>query len=179
MGAPRGRVLRITIDGWKAHIKFSAAHVIAGHPKCGRLHGHTYAVHVVLHGDAGDDDMVFDFGVAKRELRRLADKLDHRFIVPSHSATAVGSAFEVRVGAKTYRVPRSDVALIAVQASSAERLAEHFAGELRAAVDFPPSVHEIEVGVDEGPGQGAWVRVRLKTRGERERGRPRRVRGKA
>jgi 6-pyruvoyltetrahydropterin/6-carboxytetrahydropterin synthase len=171
--------MRITIDGWKAHIKFSAAHAIAGHPTCGRLHGHTYAVHLVLHGEAGDDEMVFDFGVAKRALRRLADKLDHRFIVPSGAATAVGSAFEVRLGAKTYRVPRADVALLDIEASSAERLAEYFARSLATAVDFPPSVHEIEVGVDEGPGQGAWASLRLKTRAQRERGRERRVRGKA
>jgi 6-pyruvoyltetrahydropterin/6-carboxytetrahydropterin synthase len=167
--------MRIAIDGWKAHIKFSAAHAIAGHPKCGRLHGHTYAVHLVLHGEAGDDAMVFDFGVAKRALRRLTDKLDHRFIVPAGAATAVGSALEVRLAAKTYRVPRADVALVEVEASSAERLAEYFARSLVLAVDFPPSVHEIEVGVDEGPGQGAWVSLRLPTRAKRERDPKRRV----
>ena len=171
--------MRIAIDGWKAHIKFSAAHAIAGHPKCGRLHGHTYAVHLVLHGEAGDDAMVFDFGRAKRELRRLAAKLDHRFIVPTRFATAAGSAIEVRLGGKTYRVPRGDVALVDIEASSAERLAEHFAHSLVATVDFPAAVHEIEVGVDEGPGQGAFVSLRLKTRGERERGRSRRVQRKA
>ena len=167
--------MRIEIDGWKAQIKFSAAHAIAGHPKCGRLHGHTYAVHAVLHGDAGDDEMVFDFGVVKRELRRIADRLDHKFIVPARAATPSGSSVEVRLGAKTYRVPKSDAAVIEVQASSAERLAEYFAGALAAAVDFPPSVHEIEVGVDEGPGQGAWVRLRLPSRAQRERGSARRI----
>ena len=147
--------MRIVIDGWKAHIKFSAAHAIAGHPKCGRLHGHTYAVHVVIHGDTGKDEMVFDFGVVKRALRKLADGLDHRFIVPERAARVKGRYVEVVLGAKTYRVPRSDVALVPIEASSAERLAERFAHELARTVAFPASVHEIEVGVDEGPGQGA------------------------
>lgn len=171
--------MRIAIDGWKAHIKFSAAHAIAGHPKCGRLHGHTYAVHLIIHGQAGDDQMVFDFGTAKRELRRLADKLDHKFIVPTKAATPVGAAFEVRLGAKTYRVPRADVALVDIDASSAERLAEHFARSLETAVDFPPSVHEIEIGLDEGPGQGAWVSLALKTRAQRDGGLKRAVRPRA
>lgn len=156
--------MRIAIDGWKAHIKFSAAHAIAGHPKCGRLHGHTYAVHAVLHGDAGDDEMVFDFGIVKRHLRKIADSLDHKFIVPEKAATRAGRDIEVRLGAKTYRIPASDVALVPVSASSAERLAEFFAHSIAASVPFPPSVHAIEVGVDEGPGQGAWVELALPTR---------------
>jgi 6-pyruvoyltetrahydropterin/6-carboxytetrahydropterin synthase len=167
--------MRIEIDGWKGHIKFSAAHAIAGHPKCGRLHGHTYAVHVVVHGDAGPDEMVFDFAVVKRALRKLAGGLDHRFIVPAKAATISGRQVEVRLGAKRYVVPRSDVAIIDIEASSAERLAEYFARGLVGAVAFPPAVHEIEVGVDEGPGQGAWARMRLPSRAERERrGGPRR-----
>src|SRR6267143_4589137 len=98
--------MRIAIDGWKANIRFSAAHVIAGHPKCGRLHGHTYAVHVIVHGDLGPDEMVFDFGVVKRALRELADELDHKLLATKRSAKRVGiGEIEVRAGAKVYRVP--------------------------------------------------------------------------
>lgn len=162
--------MRIEISGWEAKIRFSAAHVIAGHPKCGRLHGHSYAVHVVLHGDLGDDDMVFDFGVAKRTLRKLADRLDHRFLAPAASVRPAGrGAVEVVAGPKTYRVPRTDVAAIDVEATSAERLAQFFARGLADKARFPAAIHEIEVGVDEGPGQGAWVRVRLPPRGPAKR----------
>jgi 6-pyruvoyltetrahydropterin/6-carboxytetrahydropterin synthase len=166
--------VRIAIDGWKANIRFSAAHVIAGHPKCGRLHGHTYAVHAVVHGDLGPDEMVFDFGLVKRALRDLADGLDQKMLVPKRSAKRVGKGeYEVRVGSKTYRVPASDAALVDIEASSAERLAQYFARRVARKVAFPPSVHEIEVGVDEGPGQGAWVRYRLPTRAQREHRRSR------
>lgn len=162
--------MRIEIHGWKANIRFSAAHVIAGHPKCGRLHGHSYAVHTVIHGDLGPDEMVFDFGLVKRALRDLADELDHKMIVPKGSAKRVGKGeLEVTMGSKVYRIPASDAALVEVAASSAERLAQYFARRVARKVAFPPSVHEIEVGVDEGPGQGAWVRYRLPTRAQRER----------
>jgi len=162
--------VRIQIDGWKAHIKFSAAHVIAGHPKCGRLHGHTYAIHVVLHGDAGADEMVFDFGIVKKALRSISDSLDHRLIAPASAVSPAGSGqVEVKVGKKSYRIPATDVAAIDVPASSAERLSEFFAKRLLAQVDLPPHIHEVEVGVDEGPGQGAWVRVRPPAKGPRSR----------
>jgi 6-pyruvoyltetrahydropterin/6-carboxytetrahydropterin synthase len=166
--------MRIELDGWKAHIKFSAAHAIPGHPKCGRLHGHTYAVHCVVHGDAGAEEMVFDFGVVKRHLRAIALRLDHKFIVPERAAVRHGRDIEVRLGAKVYRIPASDVALVPVSASSAERMAEYFASSLAAAVPFPPAVHAIEVGVDEGPGQGAWTHLALPTRSARKG--PRRAR---
>jgi 6-pyruvoyltetrahydropterin/6-carboxytetrahydropterin synthase len=166
--------MRIEIDGWQARITFSAAHVIAGHPKCGRLHGHTYAVHAILHGDLGPDEMVFDFGVVKRALRALADELDHKLIAPSRAVKpAASGTVEVVAGEKSYRLPRTDVAAVEIEASSAERLAQYFADRLLAAVSFPPSLHQVEVGVDEGPGQGAWVQRRLPSQAERG-SRPRR-----
>ena len=36
--------MRLEIDGEHAGVKFSACHFIAGHEKCGRLHGHSYVV---------------------------------------------------------------------------------------------------------------------------------------
>lgn len=63
--------------------EFAAAHrlpnVPSGH-KCGRMHGHTYRVHVVLTGKR-DPEMgwVLDFGDVKAAFQRLVDQwLDHR-----------------------------------------------------------------------------------------------------
>lgn len=60
---------------WKLHTeyKFDAAHLIEGYEgKCGRMHGHTYKVHVTassseLHKSENLDqkDMVCDFGELK------------------------------------------------------------------------------------------------------------------
>ncbi|RLF42165.1 MAG: 6-pyruvoyl tetrahydropterin synthase family protein, partial [Thermoplasmata archaeon] len=40
----------IEIDGWRANIRFSSAHIIPEYDKCGRLHGHTYAIHAKIYG---------------------------------------------------------------------------------------------------------------------------------
>ncbi|MGB9372190.1 MAG: 6-carboxytetrahydropterin synthase, partial [Halobacteriota archaeon] len=42
--AAADRSMWIELDGWQAKLRFSACHFIPDHPKCGRLHGHTYAM---------------------------------------------------------------------------------------------------------------------------------------
>ena len=46
--------------------------------KCERLHGHRYVVELALVSEQLDEaGIAFDFVVVKRELRALADRLDH------------------------------------------------------------------------------------------------------
>jgi len=71
----------ITIDG--AACKFSAAHVLAGHPKCGRLHGHNYHVGATFTGDVDAAGMVLDFAVLKQALQDAIEPLDHRLLLPA------------------------------------------------------------------------------------------------
>jgi 6-pyruvoyltetrahydropterin/6-carboxytetrahydropterin synthase len=53
------------------------AHVLPGHPKCGRLHGHTYRVEVVVEGEM-KDGMVLDFADLKNRIRSVLSRYDHR-----------------------------------------------------------------------------------------------------
>ncbi len=53
------------------------AHHLPGHPRCGRQHGHTYKVELVLEG-APKDGMVLDFAEMKRALRETLAEYDHR-----------------------------------------------------------------------------------------------------
>ncbi len=53
------------------------AHLLPGHPKCGRLHGHTYRVEVVIDGEPRDG-MVIDFGELKAQVRSVLSRYDHR-----------------------------------------------------------------------------------------------------
>ena len=46
------------------------AHLLPGHPKCGRLHGHTYRVEVVVDGETRDG-MVVDFADLKSQVRAV------------------------------------------------------------------------------------------------------------
>jgi 6-pyruvoyltetrahydropterin/6-carboxytetrahydropterin synthase len=53
------------------------AHHLPGHPKCGRLHGHTYRIELTIEGEP-TGGMVMDFGDLKAELRSVLQQYDHR-----------------------------------------------------------------------------------------------------
>jgi 6-pyruvoyltetrahydropterin/6-carboxytetrahydropterin synthase len=53
------------------------AHLLAGHAKCGRLHGHTYTVEVTVEGEL-EGGMVLDFAELKAQIRSVLDRYDHR-----------------------------------------------------------------------------------------------------
>ena len=58
----------ITVDGWKLNIRFSSAHIIPEYEKCGRLHGHTYAIHTKIFGEIDDKGIILDFKLIKEKL---------------------------------------------------------------------------------------------------------------
>ncbi len=58
---------------------FDSAHYIPNHPKCGRVHGHTYAVEVEVEGELRNG-MIVDFADLKSILRETLKKFDHRLI---------------------------------------------------------------------------------------------------
>lgn len=74
--------MRLEINGWSSKIAFSATHIIPGHKKCGRLHGHDYAINAIIEGDIGPDGVIMDFISVKEFLRGVASELDHRVMIP-------------------------------------------------------------------------------------------------
>ena len=54
------------------------AHSLPGHPKCGRLHGHTYKVEIAIEGDNPGDRLIVDFADLKRQAREVLAEYDHR-----------------------------------------------------------------------------------------------------
>jgi len=153
--------MRIEIDGEYSGIKFSASHFIPGHAKCGRLHGHSYTLRLVLYGERADDGMVMDFVDLKKALRKITDELDHRVLLPAHSKSVSikkGREVEVMVGPKRYVFPNEDVAILDLDQTSAEELAELVIDRLLKILKMPPNVSIVEVGLDEERGQTAWVK---------------------
>jgi 6-pyruvoyltetrahydropterin/6-carboxytetrahydropterin synthase len=58
--------------------EFAAAHVIAGHPKCGRMHGHNYQLLAKVYGYSSE---WLDFEDIKRKVDQIIDeKYDHKDI---------------------------------------------------------------------------------------------------
>ena len=156
--------MRLEIDGEFAGIRFSACHFIAGHDKCGRLHGHTYVVSLKLHGSMGKDGMVMDFIPLKKELRAIAEELDHRVLVPANSkkiTLTMGEEVQIKTCGKRYSLPREDVVLLPTEESSAEELCQFILAKVLESVNFPSNVKEVEVGVHEELGQSAWVSKKL------------------
>ncbi len=58
---------------------FDSAHYLPNHPKCGKVHGHTYKVEVEVEGEL-KDGMVIDFEDIKAILKDVVAKFDHRLI---------------------------------------------------------------------------------------------------
>ena len=54
------------------------AHFLPGHPKCGRLHGHTYKIEIIIEGETGSEGMVLDFGEMKQNLQSVLGQYDHQ-----------------------------------------------------------------------------------------------------
>jgi 6-pyruvoyltetrahydropterin/6-carboxytetrahydropterin synthase len=150
----------IEICGWDAGIKFSACHFIPAHDKCSRLHGHIYAINARVEGSPNERGMLWDFIVLKDALRSIADELDHRILIPGDSKEMeieLGDDVKVKMDEKQYVFPLDDVVVMDIKLASAEELAGFILKRLTSLLEVPKNVKAIEIGVDEGKGQGAWV----------------------
>jgi 6-pyruvoyltetrahydropterin/6-carboxytetrahydropterin synthase len=157
--------MRLEVQGEHANIKFSACHFIAGHEKCGRLHGHSYVLSVKLFGDIGENGMIMDFVTVKKALRNIADELDHRVLIPSNSkriTISVGEEVEITAGPKRYIFPLEDVVLLDTSESSAEEMSRALLLRLLQMVQFPSNVRKVELGVHEELGQSAWAEAEMR-----------------
>jgi len=155
----------IVIDGWKAKIRFSAAHVIPEYEKCGRLHGHSYAIHARLHGSQDEKGIIIDFSIAKKILRTIANDLDHKVLIPNESTVVTtkqsNQSIELQSLGKTYVFPASDCVLLPISSSSAEHLAEYVLKRFLSELGSDHNLNQVEIGVDEGYGQGAWISKKM------------------
>ncbi len=154
-------MIRLEINGWEAHIGFSAAHILPEHDKCGRLHGHNYAVHARVEGFKGEQGFVLDFIPLKEKLRAIAQELDHRVILPAGTVKESENEISIKLSGKRYVFPREDVLLLDIRRSTAEELAGYILKRVIEELEIPDSIVAIEIGVDESRGQGAWVKKKL------------------
>lgn len=154
----------------KDYLVFASAHFITfrGH-QCETLHGHNYRVGVMVEG-AVDDECLFvlDFSILKRIVRELVDHIDHKVLLPTQNPK-LGYRHEgdkVHVdyfGKPTYVFPAADCALLPVQNSTAEMLAEYIGNRVRERLAAEGFTHltALELEVEENFGQSATYRVSL------------------
>ena len=142
----------------KEDFKFSVAHFTVFSDQIAEdLHGHNYRVRVEIAGSGIDDlGLLLDLRDLKAEIRRLCAELDSKTLVPQHSplvrVTAVEGGYEIRYGARLYRLPGADVKTMPIRNTSIEELAAWFWRMLRPSLAGSP-IDTLSVEVEETAGQ--------------------------
>ncbi len=151
----------IEIDGWMAKLRFSACHFIPNHPKCGCLHGHTYAISLRIEGEQ-KGEFIIDFERVKGIVNIICDRLDHRVLIAEKDPRLRiqkkdGISVEIIGSNKRYVLPSEDVVFLPINSVSAEDLCTYFTKEIVVSLksNGADNVKKLEVRVDEGIGQGA------------------------
>lgn len=126
------------------------------------LHGHNYRVQVKGNAPELDDDMVFDFLNIKPIVRKICDSLDHKLLIPKLNAHLTIEDREQNFNIITkdnsfFSIPKTDVLLLEIENTSAERIAAYLAQEIRKEVhaQYNFEFSELEIEVEETPGQSA------------------------
>lgn len=154
----------------KEALAFAAAHFITfGQDGCEPLHGHNYRVGVTLTGDLDRNSMVYDFVALRRDMEVILAELDHRVLLPASNPDleieSSDGQIEVRHASRRYAFPESDVVILPLPNTTAEKLAEYFGGRLEGRLRKirAEEVRHLEVEVEETPGQSAFWTGRPET----------------
>ena len=154
----------------KDYLVFASAHFITfrGH-QCETLHGHNYRVGVAVEGSVDAEAFfVLDFSVLKQVTRRFVDEIDHKVLLPTQNPKLSyhedGDRLRVDYfGQPTYVFPRRDCALLPIQNSTAEMLAQYLGQRVRDELNGAGHTHLtlLELEVEENYGQSATYRDTL------------------
>lgn len=126
------------------------------------LHGHNYRVQVRGEVPGLSGDMVFDFLDIKPIVRMVCDSLDHKLLIPKEN-----KHLNIYTNKKNYvietpdesifSIPVSDVLLLPILNTSAERIAVYICDEIRRKIfdQYGFAFNSLEIEVEETSGQSA------------------------
>ncbi len=152
-------------------LRFMSAHMATWDGQCEPLHGHNYQLTIEVEGDLMADSWVVDFSLLKRIARERCTVIDHKFLLQRDSRVLTideaNDAWHIAVAGRRYSFPKSDVAALPIDNTTAERLAEWLHGELVAALhkDGAGNIRHLRVEVEEAPGQVGWYAAPLPSLG--------------
>jgi 6-pyruvoyltetrahydropterin/6-carboxytetrahydropterin synthase len=151
----------------KDYLVFASAHFITfrGH-QCETLHGHNYRLGIAVEGSLDSETLfVLDFSVLKQIARRLVDEIDHKVLLPRLNPKLgyreEGGRLAVDYfGEPTYVFPTADCALLPIQNTTAEMLAQYLGTRMRDELAKGGYRHLtlLEMEVEENYGQSATYR---------------------
>lgn len=126
------------------------------------LHGHNYRVQIKGEAPELEGDMVFDFLDIKPIVREVCDSLDHKLLIPKNNNhlkiyTEKNNYLIQTPDESFFSIPITDVLLLPILNTSAERIAIYICGEIRKKVfdRYGFQFKSLEVEVEETPGQSA------------------------
>lgn len=157
--------MKVNLDGIHTNLRFSAAHMVIGHESCGKIHGHSYIVDVLVDGERnGQFGFVIDFKILKNITREICKSLDHRVLIPLDSPDLKvthedENTIEFTVlDCLEYKLPKQDVVLLPTVSTTAESLSVYITENIVEKIENREFLNYIEVQVNEGIGQGASYR---------------------
>jgi len=148
-------------------LAFDYAHILPLVEKCSVLHGHTSTVMVEIIGSM-KNNLVIDFGDAKRIIKEALSALDHKFFINKKYLEKEDDlhyhvAFEGPRGYFSLQVPKSTTYMM-----SGEATVENLSTEIirLLAPSMPPNVEAIGVYIYEGVNKGAHIIAGVKKKEE-------------
>ncbi len=150
----------------RGQLKFAAAHFATFEGKCEPLHGHNYAISIEVAGTLTEDSWVIDFSALKAIGRAVCDEVDHKFLLQRDSRQLQieegMSNWKIRFLERGFVFPKVDVVALPIDNTTAERLAEWFAGRVSAELRARGALNiaSVSVTVEEAPGQAASAAAR-------------------
>ena len=152
-----------SIKVYKQYFNFASSHFLIFEDGTREpLHGHNYRV--MLKGEALElnADMVFDFLDIKPIVREVCDSLDHKLLLPKLNEKLKihdeGNNYLIQTPDESrFSIPKSDVLLLPILNTSAERLAVYLCQRIREITyeRYNFKFAQLEVEVEETPGQSA------------------------
>jgi 6-pyruvoyltetrahydropterin/6-carboxytetrahydropterin synthase len=146
----------------KDNLIFASGHFVSyDGDKIEPLHGHNYRLSVTVEGPTDENAYVFNFVTLKRLMKRVADELDHRMLLPRDNPLIAvepqgDGGVIVRAQGRWYRFPQEDVVILPLPNTTVEMLAQHMCGRMRAELSTRADaahLSAIEVAVEETFGQ--------------------------
>lgn len=154
--------MNYSIKVYKQYFNFAASHfLIFDDGTREPLHGHNYRVMIKGEASTLHADMVFDFLDIKPIVREVCDSLDHKLLLPKENNKIEIYEDDTNIKVKTqdshFSFPKSDVLLLPIPNTSAERLAVYINQNVRKLVleRFNFIFASLEIEVEETPGQSA------------------------
>jgi 6-pyruvoyltetrahydropterin/6-carboxytetrahydropterin synthase len=151
-------------------LAFDYAHILPLVEKCSVLHGHTSTVMVEIIGSM-KNNLVVDFGEAKRIIKETLNALDHKFFInkkylQNEDDVHYYVAFEGPKGYFSLQLPKSTTYMLSGEAT-VEKLSSEIIKLL--APKMPQNVEALGVYIYEGINKGAHIIAGIKKEKEKEK----------